>query len=159
MSSTRRCDDREASWWRVVRQAARRDDGGIELFVIIVVLAAVAALGLVVDAGGYLRAKDQAAWCAQQASRAGAGQLDLAQGLADGTPVVVGSQAVAAAQRAVAVGGNTGQAWANADGSVTVSCTVEYHPVVFTMAGTTTWSATEQGTARPYHGINQPQEP
>lgn len=41
----------------------------------------------------------------------------------------------------------------NADGSVTVECSAQYQPVVCTLAGFTTWTATEQAAARPDRGI------
>jgi Flp pilus assembly protein TadG len=59
----------------------------------------------VVDLGGYLRAGDRAAWCAQQAARAATGRLDLDQAQSAGTAAVCGDAAVVTAQQmAVAAG-------------------------------------------------------
>ncbi|MCL2466970.1 MAG: pilus assembly protein TadG-related protein [Micrococcales bacterium] len=132
------------------------DGGGAELFVLVSVMAMLVALGLVVDGGGYMRAKDDAVWCAQQAARAAAERIDLEQVQETGsTPVLVGSVADATAQQVAGGAGMAGVSALNADGSVTVTCSTEYAPVVLAVAGARSWTVTEQATARPARGINQ----
>ncbi|MCL2849324.1 MAG: hypothetical protein FWE61_04680, partial [Micrococcales bacterium] len=126
-----------------------------ELFVLVTLFAMLISLGLVVDGGGLMRAQDAAAWCAQQAARAGATRLDLAQAALGDAPVLDGPAAVATALQVVAASGMDGTAVVNADGSLTVSCSTEYTPAIVGWTGAS-WSVTEEATARPVHGVSQP---
>jgi len=128
------------------------DRGGTELFVLVTLFAMLIALGLVVDGGGLMRAQDEAAWCAQQAARAGAERIDLNQVQIDGTSVLLESAAVATALQVVAAAGMEGTAVVNADGSLTVTCTTEYRPVVAVWSGAPSWHITQEATARPIRG-------
>lgn len=130
------------------------DQGGTELFMLVVVFALLIGLGLVVDGGGYMRAKDQAGWCAEQAARAAAERVDLIQVQTDGMAVVLSGPAASTASQSAADGGMVGTTTLNADGSVTVTCTTEYTPVVLAVVGGAPWSVTEQATARPARGIS-----
>jgi len=133
----------------------RTDDrGGTELFVLVTLFAMLIALGLVVDGGGLMRAQDEAAWCAQQAARAGVTRLDLAQAALGDAPVLDGPAAVATALQVVAAAGMEGTAVVNADGSLTVTCTTEYRPVVAVWDGAPSWHITQEATARPIRGVS-----
>jgi Flp pilus assembly protein TadG len=133
----------------------RDEEGGVELFVLVLIPVMLLALGLVVDLGGYLRAGDRAAWCAQQAARAATGRLDLDQVQAAGTAVVGGDAAVVTAQQMAVAAGMVGTATINADGSLTATCTAEYEPIILAGPGLTTWHVTEQATSRPARGITE----
>lgn len=136
----------------------RRDDqGGVELFVLVLIPIMLLSLGLVVDLGGYMRAGDRAAWCAQQAARAATGRLDLAQAQTDGTAVVAADAAVTTARQMAVAAEMTGTAALNADGTLTATCTTEYEPMILTVPGLTTWHITEQATSRPARGITSEQ--
>ncbi|MCL2424552.1 MAG: hypothetical protein FWD11_11790 [Micrococcales bacterium] len=108
------------------------------------------ALGPVVG-GEDIRAVDE--WCAEQTARTAAERIDQAQG--SGTPVLDGSLADATAQQVAGGAAMTGVTVVNADGSVTVTCSTQYSPVVLAVAGMSSWTVTEQATARPARGISQ----
>lgn len=135
------------------------DQGGVELFVLILIPVMLIALGLVVDLGGYMRAGDRAAWCAQQAARAATGRIDLDQAQTDGTAVVSGDAAVTTAQQMAVAAEMTGTAELNPDGTLTATCTTEFRPMILAVPGLTTWHITEQATSRPARGITSEQRP
>ncbi|HYJ74512.1 MAG TPA: hypothetical protein VEV65_02885, partial [Kineosporiaceae bacterium] len=53
------------------------DEGAVSLFVIVVAVALLAAVGLVVDGGGKIRALERADEAAREAARAGTQMLDV----------------------------------------------------------------------------------
>lgn len=135
------------------------DSGSAELMFLILIPVLLLALGIVVDFGGYMRAKDEAGWCAQQSARAAAEHMDLNLAQTSGVAVVTGSGAVAAAEQTAAASGMTGTATFNGDGSVTATCSTDYKVVVLVLPGATTWGATESATSRPARGVTQEQRP
>ncbi len=132
------------------RRRVAGDEGGVELFVLIVTVVLVAALGLVVDLGGRMRASDNAAWTAQQAARAAAEQVSGAHAQAGVLPVVASSSGVAAAEQVIATAGMTGTVAVVGD-TVTVTVSTTYDPMILD-AGSA-WTVTETATARIARGI------
>ena len=127
------------------------DRGSTELFVLAMVPAVLFALGLVVDLGGRSRALDRAAWCAQQAARAGAQSIDAGSAQDGVYPGVLASTGSAAAQSSIAGSGMSGTV--QLDGTrVTVTCTTGYSPFLL---GTGTWTLSATETARSVRGIVQ----
>jgi ribulose kinase len=105
-----------------------------------------AFMGLVVDGGSYLNAKDAAATEAAQAARAGAGALDPNQ-LHAGDLGLDQSQAIATAEAAMAAAGHPGTAWVV---GTTVYAQISYNQPtqLLSIIGVTTMhvNVTEQAT-------------
>ncbi len=96
-----------------------RDEGGaIAAFVVLVMVALLALLGLVVDGGTVLTARQAATAEAEQAARAGAGALSV-DALRAGRIQIDGPAAVVAAERFMVAAGHPGTAVV-AGGVVTV---------------------------------------
>jgi hypothetical protein len=92
------------------RAAPRRcDDGAIAAFVLLVLVGLVALLGLVVDGGSALTARQAAAVEAEQAARAGAGAISV-DALRAGSVQIDPSAAVVAAERFASAAGHPGSA-------------------------------------------------
>ncbi|GLU47477.1 pilus assembly protein TadG-related protein [Nocardiopsis ansamitocini] len=128
------------------------DRGQVTAFVVVMVSAFVMCLGLVLDGGGALRAKNRASLLAQEAARVGAQQLDWAAYRA-GDPVAIdAAAAVGAAQGFLASSGASGSAEVSGD-TVTVTTSVSYSFVLLPL-GNTTVSGT--ASARPYSGPTTP---
>jgi len=109
---------------RGVRGDARRrpirsgQDGSISAFVVLLLVACMALLGLVVDGGSALSARQSAADEAEQAARAGAGALSV-EALRSGSLRLDPTAAVASAELFASVAGHPGTA-SVAGGVVTV---------------------------------------
>jgi Flp pilus assembly protein TadG len=138
------------------RIRARRDDdrGAIALFVIVFTVALLAAVGLVVDGGGKVRALQRADEAAREAARAGSQMLDIPSAVR-GDGVSIDPAAAARAARAyldaaridgtVTVEGNT----------VQVSTSVTYQPVFLGVAGVGPLTVTGTASARPVTGDDE----
>src|SRR5947208_12458477 len=106
----------------------RSDDGSVTLFVVVLTVALLAAVSLVVDGGGKVRALQRADEAAREAARAGSQMLDVPAAVrGDGVSIDPGAAARAARAYLDAAG---------VDGSVTVegnavqvSTRVTYQPV------------------------------
>ena len=116
------------TWHRVAARAAHRrpgrrapggDEGAIAAFVLLVLVGLVALLGLVVDGGTALTARQAAEVEAEQAARAGAGAVSV-DALRSGYVQIDAAAAVAAAEQFTVASGHPGTA-AVAGGVVTVS--------------------------------------
>jgi hypothetical protein len=140
----------------MTRIGHRRDDdrGAITLFVVVFTLALLAAVGLVVDGGGKVRALQQADEAAREAARAGSQMLDLPSAVR-GDGVRVDAAAAARAARAYLDA-------AGVDGTVTVegnavrvSTSVTYEPVFLSFAGVGPMTVTGTASARPVAGDDE----
>jgi Flp pilus assembly protein TadG len=133
------------------RREPRDDRGAVTLFVAVFTVALLAAVGLVVDGGGKVRALQRADEAAREAARAGSQMLDVPSAVR-GNGVRVDPAAAARAARAyldaagvegtVTVRGNT----------VQVSTTLTYRPVFLSVAGVGPLTVTGSATARPVDG-------
>src|SRR5665213_644135 len=88
----------------VRRRVNVRDDGAIAAFVVLVMVALLALLGLVVDGGTLLTARQAASAEAEQAARAGAGALSV-DALRAGQIQIDGPAAVATAEQCMITAG------------------------------------------------------
>ena len=137
-------------FWRAFIRALRahRDDerGQLLAMTVIFMTMFLAFMGLVVDGGSYLNAKDAAATEAGQAARAGAGALDPNQ-LHAGDLGLDQSQAVATAEAAMTAAGHPGTAWVV---GTTVYAQISYNQPtqLLSIIGVTTMhvNVTEQAT-------------
>ena len=141
---------------RAAARGARRDDdrGAITLFVVVITLALLAAVGLVVDGGGKVRALQRADEAAREAARAGSQMLDVPSAVR-GNGVRIDPAAAARAARAYLDA-------AGVDGTVTVqgnavdvSTSVTYEPVFLSFAGVGPMTVTGTASARPVAGDDE----
>jgi Flp pilus assembly protein TadG len=139
---------------RRIRRALRRDDGTLTLFTAIAAIGLLAVLAFVVDAGDKLQAGAEARALAEEAARAGAGQVNVSAALAGGGPFSASpAQAVAAARQYLSRRGHTGTVIVTGNRTIQVTVTVT-EPAVFTsIIGIPALSATETATASLTQGI------
>ena len=140
----------------MTRLRARRDDdrGAITLFVVVFTVALLAAVGLVVDGGGKVRALQRADEAAREAARAGSQMLDVPSAVR-GDGVRINPAGAARAARAYLDA-------AGVDGTVTVegnavrvSTSVTYEPVFLSVAGVGPMTVTGTASARPVAGDDE----
>jgi Flp pilus assembly protein TadG len=139
----------------------RRDRGSVSLFLSIFAIAAFVLLALLVDGGTALNAKMRAADIAEQAARAAANQVDVADLRSPQPTVVIGPGACAAAVSIVAqykVTSHTTASVTNCDAppgttKATVEVSVQTSPVIPLLFGSFTMTAS--ASAYPACGITQ----
>jgi Flp pilus assembly protein TadG len=147
---------------RRYRKAGRRrrpsDRGTLTLFTVIAAIGLLAALGFVVDAGEKLQAGQQARAIAEEAARAGAGQVNKSAAYASGgTFTTDPGQAVAAADAYLSHSGHTGSVIVTGNHTIQVTVTVTEPAIFTTIIGISQMSATETATASLEQGITGPQ--
>jgi|tagenome__1003787_1003787.scaffolds.fasta_scaffold20861075_1 Flp pilus assembly protein TadG len=136
---------------RRIRPRPDDDRGAIALFFVVFTVALLAAVGLVVDGGGKVRALQRADEAAREAARAGSQMLDVPAAVrGDGVSIDPGAAARAARAYLDAAG---------VDGTVTVegnavqvSTSVTYQPVFLGAAGVGPLTVTATASARPVTG-------
>ncbi len=134
------------------------DRGSITLVAVVFFLALLAAAGLVVDGGTKLRAAREASAVAEEAARAGAGQIDRDLAYSHGGRFVVDRTAALAAARAYLT--NTGHSGSvNIVGAqkIRVTVTISKPTVLLSAIGIHSLQATEIATADLLQGINTPE--
>jgi len=138
-----------------IRRALRRDDGTLTLFTAIAAIGLLAALGFVVDAGLKLQAGQQARAIAEEAARAGAGQVNRSAAYAHGGTFTTDPAAATTAARAyLAAAGHTGTVTITGARTITVTVTVT-EPAVFTaIIGISRLSSTQSASADLVQGIS-----
>jgi len=125
-------------------------------------LAAVLALiflllaGMVYDGGAKLRAGQLADNIAQEAARAGAGQVDRSRAYTSGTYVVDQSAAVTAAQSYLRATGHTGTVTPVGTDQIRVTVTIHASTVLLSLAGITSMDVTRSATANLLSGVQGP---
>jgi hypothetical protein len=132
-----------------------RERGSVGLFLAITMVGVLAMLGLVVDGGAALAARQRAYDLAEQAARAGADAL-AGVSLRIGAPVDLGadpSRARAAAEAVLSAGGATGEVEIGT-GEVRVTARVARRAAVLSAFGIGDLSQTATATATPLHGTN-----
>jgi Flp pilus assembly protein TadG len=140
---------------------AARDRGSISLFLAIFAVAAFALLALLVDGGTAINAKERAADIAEQAARAAANQIDVADLRSGDAQVMIGPGACAAAASTVAqyqaashLAASVGSCDAPVGAtSATVRVSVRTTPLIPLIFGNFTMTAS--ATAYPACGITQ----
>lgn len=123
---------------------AQQERGSATPFVLIVAVGLLIMVGLVVDGGGQINAKDQANSVAQSAARAAAVNISDATG---GTPVIDSARAQAAAQNYIAAAGKTGNVSVNGN-NVTVTVTGTYQTIFLSLVGINTLTGSATSTAQ-----------
>ena len=135
---------------------ARQDDdrGAIALFVVVFTVALLAAVGLVVDGGGKVRALQRADEAAREAARAGSQMLDLPAAVR-GDGVRIDPAAAARAARAYLDAAGVEGTVAVQGNAVQVSTRVTYRPVFLGVAGVGPFTVTGSASARPITGDDE----
>jgi hypothetical protein len=134
-------------------RAAGKDSGQVTAFVVVMAAALVLVIGLVLDGGLTLAARERALGEAQEAARAGAQAIDLAVYRQDGDLVLDPAQAEADADAYLASIGATGTATATG-GLVTVTVTIVQPMQILSAAGLQAVTVHASATAVPVRGIN-----
>ncbi len=130
------------------------DRGAITLFVVVFSLALLAAVGLVVDGGGKVRALQRADEAAREAARAGSQMLDVPSAVrGDGVRIdpAGAARAARAYLDAAGVDGNV----TVAGNAVRVSTSITYEPVFLSFAGVGPMTVTGTASARPVSGDDE----
>ena len=126
-------------------------DGSISAFVLLLLVACMALLGLVVDGGSALSARQSAADEAEQAARAGAGALSV-EALRSGSVQLDASSAVAAAELFTEVAGHRGTA-SVAGGAVTVRVSYRVPTEILGIVGITSLPVSAVASAVDVRGV------
>ena len=129
---------------------ARRDDdrGAIALFVVVFTVALLAAVGLVVDGGGKIRALQRADEAAREAARAGSQMIDVPAAVR-GDKARIDPAAAARAARAYLDAAGVEGTVAVRGNAVQVSTSITYQPVFLGVAGVGPLTVTGSASARP----------
>jgi hypothetical protein len=126
----------------------RGEEGAVSLFVVVVVVALIAAIGLVVDGGGKIRALERADETAREAARAGSQMLDVPAAVR-GERVDIDPGAAGRAARAYLAAAGVEGSVSVSGALVTVSTRVVYEPVFVGFIGVGPIAVTGEATARP----------
>jgi hypothetical protein len=122
------------------------DEGAVSLFVIVLAVALLAAVGLVVDGGGKIRALERADESAREAARAGTQMLEVPAAVRGESVTVEPAAAARAARSYLAAAGAEGTV---SGSTVTVSTRVVYQPVFLGFVGVGPVTVTGEASARP----------
>ena len=136
-------------------RAAGRDSGQVTAFVVVMAFALILMIGLVLDGGLTLAARERALGEAQEAARAGAQAVNLVTYRQDGDLVLDPAQAQADASAYLASVGATGTVTATG-GLVTVTVTIVQPMQVLAAAGLQAVTVHATASAVPVRGIDGP---
>jgi Flp pilus assembly protein TadG len=136
------------------RRRLDEDRGAITLFVVVFTVALLAAVGLVVDGGGKVRALQRADEAAREAARAGSQMLDVPSAVR-GDGVRIDPAGAARAARAYLSAAGVDGAVRVEGNAVRVSTSVTYQPVFLGFAGVGPLVVTGSASARPVTGDDE----
>jgi Flp pilus assembly protein TadG len=128
--------------WRTIR----RERGSFSLLIAVVGIVLLVAIGLVVDGGRYITAAQLADNAAGEAGRA-AGQHITAHAVTGHAPQADTDRAVQAAQGYLSTAGVDGTVTVGGD-EITITTTVRRTPVLLSVAGVSSITATGTATVR-----------
>ena len=131
-----------------------RDEGAITLFVAVMVVALLAAVGLVVDAGGRVHALQQARRAAAEAARAASEELDPSTVVGGRSPSPDTASAARAARSFLRTAGVDGDVRVSGT-TVRVDTRVAYEPVFLSILGMDTMTLSGEAVATPARGISE----
>jgi Flp pilus assembly protein TadG len=143
-------------WPRGRRQLRTRtygsEEGSLSAFVVLLLVAVIALMGLVVDGGSALNARQSAADEAEQAARAGAGALSV-DALRSGSIQINQAQAIEAAEQFTAAAGHPGTVTVSG-GTVTVSIRYRIPTDVLGIVGISTLPVSAAASAVDLEGVS-----
>jgi hypothetical protein len=135
------------------------DRGSITLLVVVFFIALLAAAGLVVDGGVKLRAARQASAVAEEAARAGAGQIDRGRAYAHGGRFVIDREAAANAARSYLThSGNAGTVNVTGAQTIRVTVTITRPTILLSAIGIDQVHVTKTATADLVQGVERPED-
>ena len=134
-----------------MRPDVRNQNGSLSAFVVLLLVALIALLGLVVDGGSALSARQSAADEAEQAARAGAGALSV-EALRTGSLRIDPSAAVAAAEAFTRDAGHPRNAWV-VGGTVSVEIHYRIPTEVLGLVGINSLPVSAVATAVDVQGV------
>lgn len=138
--------------WRVTPARRATESGSATIFVVGFAMVLFAGAGLAIDGGRAINARDKATDIAEQAARAGAGQLDQVA-LRNGGAVVLDQDAARArADSFVTLAGYV-PTTTTAANSVTVRASATYRTALLGIVGINTIDVSGIATASPATGI------
>ncbi|GAB2841468.1 hypothetical protein GCM10027176_51650 [Actinoallomurus bryophytorum] len=129
------------AWARFPRRprACSGDRGGLSIFTVIITLVVVVFFGAIVDFGRQLDARHDANIAAEEAARAGAGQIDADRAYTRGGSFVIDRPAaIRAAQHYLRTSGYTGTAAPLDDHRISVHVTITRRAIFLPLIGITT---------------------
>ncbi|WP_395107564.1 TadE/TadG family type IV pilus assembly protein [Actinomadura sp. SCN-SB] len=141
------------------RHSGRRDQGSLNVFAVVITLVVVIFFGAIVDFGQKLQARHDAYAIAQEAARAGAGQVDLDHAYAEGRFVVDHARSVRAAQSHLRASGQTGSVTVIGPRSIRVRVTITKPALFLSLIGIPTLTVNGVATADLVTGAEGPQQP
>ena len=144
-------------WWRA--RAVRGGDGergSITLMLLVLFVALIALAGVVIDGGAKLNQAENANALAQEAARAGAGQVNRTNAYSTGSFTVDQGQALAAARQYLAAAGYHGSVAPAGTESIQVTVTVTAPTRVLSIIGIDSMSSTGSATASLVAGVTGP---
>lgn len=130
--------------------------GSITLLAVVLAFICLALVGMVLDGGAKLRAGREAADVAQEAARAGAGQIDRDRAYAHGTFTIDRAAAIRAAQNYLTAAGHTGTVTPLSPTKIEVSVTVSKPTTMLSLIGIGSMTVTSSATADLLTGVNGP---
>jgi Flp pilus assembly protein TadG len=130
--------------------------GSVTVFTAVIGFVLLLCAGLMVDGGAKVLAYREAYAAAEEAARAGAGQVNTGQAYTSGRFEVDTGQALAAARAYLSAAGHPGTV-STTGNQVRVTVTVSKPTVLISLIGIGTVTATAAATARMFHGIEQGQ--
>ncbi len=132
------------------------DRGSLTLMLAVMMVALLVLGGLVIDGGRKLNEAENAYAIAQEAARAGAGQVDTSTAYGSGVFRVDQAQAITAAREYLASAGYTGSVSAVGADGIRVSVTVTEHTDVLSLIGIDTMTSTGTAVASLVSGVTGP---
>lgn len=154
----RRCRKYSHGWYCgcLARFTDRRpDQRSATLLVVVLFSALLAAAGLVVDGGAKLRAAREASAVAEEATRAGAGQIDRDRAYSHGGRFIIDRTAAIDAARAyLTSSGNTGSVGVASTHKIRVTVTISKPTMLLALIGINEVHVTKTTTANLIQGIN-----
>ncbi|MFI6321596.1 pilus assembly protein TadG-related protein [Nonomuraea sp. NPDC050556] len=132
------------------------DRGSVTGFVMVFVLALLLCAGLVIDGGAKLQAYREAYAVAEEAARAGAGQVDVDRVYAQGGRFEIDTaKALAAARAYLGTSGHPGSAAMTGERTIEVTASVTKKTVLLSLIGVTSVEATARASAQMLQGVDQ----
>ncbi|RAY12956.1 hypothetical protein DPM19_23420 [Actinomadura craniellae] len=135
------------------------DEGGLSVFAVIITLVVVVFFGAVVDFERKLEALHDASIAAQEAARAGAGQVDLDRAYSRGGFVVDRPAAIRAAKAYLRAGGYSGSVTSEGARSIRVRVTVVKPALFLPLVGISALHAEAVAVADLTTGVEGPDRP
>ncbi|WP_395108095.1 pilus assembly protein TadG-related protein [Actinomadura sp. SCN-SB] len=142
-----------------LRRRPDRDRGGLSIFTAIITLVVVVFFGAIVDFERKLEARHDASIAAQEAARAGAGQVNRDRAYRSGTFVVDRPAALRAAENYLRTSGYAGSVTAVGTRSIRVRVTITKPTIFLSLIGISSVHSDAVAVADLISGVQGPDQP